>query len=303
MRVLITGATNGMGKGVAHALALHDDQRHEIVVHGRSKGACEATVQELRSATGNQRLSYVVGDLTSLAAVRRMVDELRARYDSLDAIFINAGLGYAARRQETEDAMDPHFQVNYLSQFMLTLGLLELLARSESGGRVIFNATRGGEIFWDDLQMTKKWGYEDGVHQAMVAKRMFSSRLHALHRRVEGSKTAFVCFEIQKTVWSNQLEIIPWPMRAMATVMKWFGSFISIERCGEIMAPLFTEAQAESLKKSGRFFTGGDDGFVEIAEEKAVLDPEAQARLWDLSLGLVRDEEIARRAAALCRAA
>jgi len=63
--------------------------------------------------------------------------------------------------------------LNYLSQFMLTLNLLDLLEKSENGGRVIFNVTKGGEILWDDIHMEKKWGYEKGIQQAMVAKRMF----------------------------------------------------------------------------------------------------------------------------------
>ena len=87
------------------------------------------------------------------------------------------------KRVETEDGMDSHFQVNYLSQFMLTLNLLNLLENSENGGRVIFNVTRGGKIFWDDIQMKKNWSFENGIHQAMVAKRMFLVKLHDLYRK------------------------------------------------------------------------------------------------------------------------
>ena len=61
-------------------------------------------------------------------------------------------------------------------------------------------------------------------------------------------KVSFIGFEISKTVWSNQLNIIPVSMKIMATIMKFFGTFISIEKCGEIMAPLFTENNEESLK-------------------------------------------------------
>ena len=132
---------------------------------------------------------------------------------------------------------------------MLTLNLLSLLESSEHGGRVIFNVTRGGKIFWDDIQMKKNWGFENGIHQAMVAKRMFLVKLNDLYRGSKGSKVSFIGFEISKTVWSNQLNIIPFSMKTMATVMKFFGTFISIEECGKIMAPLFTENQEESLKK------------------------------------------------------
>ena len=93
---------------------------------------------------------------------------------------------------------------------MLTLNLLDLLERSGSGGRVIFNVTEGGEIYWDDMQMKKKWGYENGIHQAMVAKRMFCVRLHNLYGKMAGGRgVSFIGFQIAQTVWSNQINIIP----------------------------------------------------------------------------------------------
>ena len=220
-----------------------------------------------------------------------LTQNCRVTSEFLDGIFINAGLGYASKRVETEDGMDPHFQVNYLSHFMLSLNLLNLLEKSENGGRIIFNVTKGGKIFWDDLQMKNKWGYEDGIHQAMVAKRMFLGELHNLYRERKGSKLSFIGFEISKTVWSNQLNIIPTFMRIMATIMKLLGTFISIEKCGEIMTPLFTENQEESLKKSGEFITWKKNEFIEIKEDEIILNQEMQDRLWDASLQLCKDEK------------
>lgn len=290
MRVLITGGTNGMGKGVAIALA---EGGHDVVILCRSAELGEATVAQLSGLAPDAAFSFVLCDLTRLDDVRRAVGEIRAHHEALDGVFINAGLGYAPRRFETVDGMDAHFQVNYLAQFMLTLHLLELLERSEHGGRVIFNATGMGELAWDDLQMTQKWGYERGIGQAMVAKRLFLRRLHALH--AGGRRpVAFTGFEIQQTVWSNQLNIIPFGMRAMATVMRLFGQFISIEQCGRIMAPLFTEDRAASLARSGELVTWKSGDFVVKDETDMVLDPQAQERLWDVSLELCADEETRR---------
>ncbi|MBN1316694.1 MAG: SDR family NAD(P)-dependent oxidoreductase, partial [Anaerolineales bacterium] len=165
MKVLVTGGTNGMGKGVAKILAKGDNQTHEIIILCRSKERGEATIDELEASTKNKNISIVLCDLTKLSDVRNVINEIHSQHAFLDGIFINAGLGYAAKREETQDGMDPHFQVNYLSQFMLTLNLLDLLEKSENGGRVIFNVTEGGEIYWDDLQMQKKWSYEKGIHQ------------------------------------------------------------------------------------------------------------------------------------------
>jgi hypothetical protein len=291
MKILITGGTNGMGKGVAKVLAGIDNQAHEIIILCRSKELGEAVITELVKATSNNKISIILCDLTKLANVKRAISEIQDKHEFLDGIFINAGLGYAAKRVETEDGFDPHFQVNYLSQFMLTLNLLDLLKKSEKGGRIIFNVTRMGKIFWDDMQMNRKWRFEDGIHQAMVAKRMFLARLHDLYSGTEDSKVSFIGFEIPKTVWSNQINIIPLYMKLMATLMKQFGTFISIEKCGEIIAPLFTENQEESLKKSGKFITWKKSEFVDIKEDSAVLNKEMQDRLWKISLGLCADEK------------
>ena len=301
MKVLVTGATNGMGKGVAKVLAGIDNQSHEIILLGRSKELGEATIRELESSTLNKKLSFVLCDLARLRDVRNAISEIERNHEYLDCIFINAGLGYAANRVETEDGMDSHFQVNYLSQFMLTLNLLSLLENSQNGGRVIFNVTRDGKIFWDDIQMKQNWSFESGIHQAMVAKRMFLVKLHELYKGVNAPKASFIGFEISKTVWSNQIKIIPVSMRIMATIMKFFGTFISIEKCGEIMAPLFTENQEESLKKSGKFVTWGKNEFIGMKEEETVFNPEMQEKLWKISTELCNDETTTRISESLLR--
>jgi NAD(P)-dependent dehydrogenase (short-subunit alcohol dehydrogenase family) len=292
MKILITGGTNGMGKGVAKTLASIDNHAHEVIILCRSKALGESVIKEFENTTLNKNCSLILCDLTKLSDVRNAIDEIHRKHTHLDGIFINAGLGYAATRVETADGMDSHFQVNYLSQFMLTLNLLDLLEKSEIGGRIIFNVTKGGKIFWDDMQMKKKWGYEAGIHQAMVAKRMFLVNLHNLYQK-KGSKVSFIGFQISETVWTNQINIIPRSMRIMATLMKYLGTFISIEKCGEIMAPLFTQNREDCLKESGKFITWKKNTFLELKEDLEVLNQASQDRLWKISVELCADEKTA----------
>ena len=291
MKVLVTGSTNGMGKGVAQVLSGIDNQLHEIIILCRSKERGEAVIKELKATTKNNKISMVLCDLAKLSDVRNAIKEIHSQHEFLDGLFVNAGLGYAAKRIETEDGLNPHFQVNYLSHFMLTLNLLDLLEKSKFGGRVIFNVTEGGEIFWDDMQMKKKWGYEDGIHQAMVAKRMFCDHMHTVYEKTNDSRVSFVGFQISKVVWTNQINIIPFFMKTMATVMKLFGTFISIEECGTIMSPLFTESQEESLKNSGKFITWKNSKFIEMKQDDYATDKKLQDKLWNISLDLCKDEK------------
>ena len=139
--------------------------------------------------------------------------------------------------------------------------------------------------------MKKKWGYEKGVGQGMVAKRMFYPRLHNLCRKNKSSRISVYGFQIPKTVWTNQLNIIPFFMKTMATFVKLFGVFISIEKCGMIMAPLFTEDQEGSLKRSGKIITQKKSKFIELQENNEVTDEKLQKNLWEISLDLCKDEK------------
>ncbi len=289
MKVLITGGTNGMGKGVAKILAESDDQIHEIIILGRSKELGDTTVKELKAASQNAKISFLLCDLTKLSDVRKTIEEIHQQHSFLDGLFVNAGLGYAPKRVETEDGMDPHFQVNYLSHFMLTLNLLDLLEKSEHGGRVVFNATNMGDMVWDDIQLEQKWGYEKAIGQGMMAKRLFYAKLHNLYSNTN-KNISFFGFHISKTVWTNQINIIPVFMKTMATIMKFFGTFISIEECGKIMAPLFTERQEESLKRSGKLISWKKGEFFTLEEDAATFDKEKQDKLWEISLELCSDE-------------
>jgi NAD(P)-dependent dehydrogenase (short-subunit alcohol dehydrogenase family) len=298
MRILITGGTNGMGKGVAKILASDDNKKHEIIILCRSESLGLTTIKELQSLSPHHRVSTILCDLMKLKDVKKVISQIHEQYDYLDGIFINAGIGYAEKRVVSEDGMVAHFQVNYLSQFMLTLNLLGLLEKSEMGGRVIFNATKGGTIHWDDLQLEEKWGYEEGIHQSMVAKRMFLSKLHRLYSKRD-INLSFVGFEISKTVWTNQIQLIPFFMKAMATIMKFFGAFISIEACGEIIIPLLTESKEQTVQRSGKFITWKKEQFMDIEEEAFVLNPSEQDRLWEMSVDLCKDQKTAEIAKAL----
>jgi len=124
MRVLVTGATDGIGEEIARQMA---GRGARVVVHGRSAEKAEAAAERTGAA------EIAVADLASFAQVRAMADGLSG---SLDGLVNNAGIGYGTappRNARTEDGHEPTWQVNFLSAFLLT----ELLRERLRGGRVV----------------------------------------------------------------------------------------------------------------------------------------------------------------------
>ncbi len=74
--VLITGATDGLGRRVAHDLAARGAT---VLVHGRSRERGEDTVRSIAEETGNERVSLVLADLGSLAQVSDLAERAAGR--------------------------------------------------------------------------------------------------------------------------------------------------------------------------------------------------------------------------------
>ena len=135
-RVLITGATNGIGKSAALELA---KMGAEVVIVGRSESKTRRVLDELKQASGSDRLDMLVADLSSIEQIRRVADEFRARYDRLDVLLNNAGAIFPTY-QESVDGLEMTFALNHISYFLLTHLLLDNLketAQAQGAARIV----------------------------------------------------------------------------------------------------------------------------------------------------------------------
>src|SRR4051812_20256118 len=135
--ILITGATDGLGRGLALALA---QRGATLLVHGRDRARGEAVVAQALAA-GSPGSRFYEADFASLADVRRMADAILANEPRLDVLVNNAGI-MQDKRQESDDGHELTFRVNYLAGFLLTHRLLPLLKRS-APARIVNVASAG----------------------------------------------------------------------------------------------------------------------------------------------------------------
>ena len=126
--ILITGATDGIGKQTALNIA---QEGHSITIVGRNKEKCERTVNEFISQTNNENINYIQADLSLISEVNRISSHIKNNFSSLDILINNVGALFS-KREETSEGFEKTFALNHLSNFTLTLNLIDLLKESDS---------------------------------------------------------------------------------------------------------------------------------------------------------------------------
>jgi NAD(P)-dependent dehydrogenase (short-subunit alcohol dehydrogenase family) len=173
--ILITGATDGLGRGVAAELA---GRGATVLVHGRDDRRGEETIDQIRSSTGNDRVRWYRADLASLEQVRGLAQQVIDENDHLEALVNNAGIGTVEPRGDersvSEDGHELRFAVNYLAGFLLTRLLEPLIVRS-APARIVNVASAGqASIDFDDVMLERRYDGLQAYGQSKLAQVMFT---------------------------------------------------------------------------------------------------------------------------------
>jgi NAD(P)-dependent dehydrogenase (short-subunit alcohol dehydrogenase family) len=166
--ILVTGATDGLGRAVAGELARRGAA---LRVHGRDPERLAAVAEELGGRAYR-------ADLSSLAEVRALAAEVLEHEPRLDALVNNAGIGSTlpgdGERLESADGHELRFAVNYLAPYLLTRLLLPLLERS-APARIV-NVSSAGQmpIDFSDVMLVRRYDGTRAYCQSKLAQILFA---------------------------------------------------------------------------------------------------------------------------------
>jgi NAD(P)-dependent dehydrogenase (short-subunit alcohol dehydrogenase family) len=270
--ILITGATDGLGRALAHQLAA---QGAHLILHGRDAGRLDQTAKEIAGQAGGDRPHTVRADLAELAQVRRMCDDVRELTGRLDVLVSNAGIGSGEpdgrERRTSADGYELRFAVNYLAGFLLTVDLLPLL-RASAPARVVNVASLGQHpLDFGDLMITRGYSGTRAYGQSKLAQIMSGFELAS--RVPPGQVTA------------NSLH----PATFMPTKMVTEEIGYTIDSLSDGVTATSRLAIDPALADvTGRFF----DHTREARANAQAYDPAARAELWRRSLELVNHPDI-----------
>ena len=172
--VLVTGATDGLGKALATELARASAT---VLVHGRDDNRGKTTLTEITAATGNERLRWYRADLAHLNQVRDLAAAVAADTPRLDALVSNAGIGTdtpPGGRRESADGIELRFAVNYLAGFLLTRLMLPTLCASAPARIVQVSSAGQAAINFDDVMLTRSYSGVQAYCQSKLAQIMFT---------------------------------------------------------------------------------------------------------------------------------
>jgi len=181
--VLVTGATDGIGKQTALELARMGAR---VLAHGRNSARAEAVVEDIRRASANERVAPVVADFASLRQVRDMAGEILAEYERLDVLIHNAGV-FMAERRLSEDGIEMTLAVNHIAPFLLNHLLLDLVKRSAPARIIVVSSTthQNARIDFDRLPGPGPFDGHEAYAMSKLANLLFAFELA---ERLTGSR-------------------------------------------------------------------------------------------------------------------
>lgn len=272
---LVTGATRGIGRATAEALA---KLGATVIVHGRDSAAVGAVCRSTLRMSRGGGVTGAVADFSSLKSVRRMAGEVVAQYPQLDLLVNNAGTA-ARQRRTTVDGFEYVFAVNHLAPFLLTKLLLPTLTKN-APARVVNVASmayRRADLDFADLQWERRKYRALQVYSASkLANILFtlelSRRLAGTHVTANSVHPGLVATNIFAAFGGG-------PGRLFSVLLR----PLLLSPTAGAKTSVYAASAPELAAVTGKFFDRSRD----TALDPIAQDASAARRLWELSEELV----------------
>jgi len=269
--VVITGASSGIGKATAEALATLG--AHVVMITRRADTGLIAK-QAIMEESGSELVDQYTCDLSDLSQVRQLAEQLHEDLDKIDVLINNAGV-MLRRRTETIDGYEKSLGVNYLAHFLLTQLLIDLLKKPKTARIINLTSSvhRMGNINFSDLDLTKQYTFLRAYAQSKLAMVVFTyglcSRLHqqgissnAVHPGLVGTRIGF----------GRNGEVTPWPLKVYQKIAK------PVSHGANTVVFLASSHEVEN--QSGGYYVNKK----RKASSRQSYDPDAATALWNISL-------------------
>lgn len=279
--ILITGASDGIGKETAKSLA---KQGHNLIIHGRSKDKTAAALAEIRNTSGNPDVHMYLADFLSLSSVKAFADAVKRDYAHIDVLINNAGAQFSDRREETVDGHEKTMAINVFAPMLLTLLLLDRLKESASG-RVVTVASDShrisGKIDLDDIELKNRYSMPRAYAQSKLYIIWVMSHLIKEAKKAGIQNVTFTTVHPGATMSSlarESAKSLKW--RILFSLYKPF--MISMDKA---IAPSIQAAISPSLEGVTGKYLGPKGDETPSAKN---YTPENEKRVWDYAMSVIR---------------
>ena len=134
--VLMTGATDGIGKAMCIALA---NKGYSIILCARSEKKASEMIKALKKINNAPEYHFVKTDLADTSSCKNSVQNILYKNDKIDYIFANAGM-ICQGSKKNKNGLNETFHVNHTGHFLLIDGVLQLLGKKHEN-RVIVQSS------------------------------------------------------------------------------------------------------------------------------------------------------------------